>query len=72
MPGLAGRLPPGDGQIDLPAIPGRLALDLPIALEVPMTAFTREAGTEAVVRRVREAAGRLLQSMAGAASAPAA
>ena len=62
--GRAERLPPGEGQIDLPAILGRLPPDLPIALEVPMTAFAREAGTEAVARRVREAAGRLLQSIA--------
>ena len=34
-----------------------------------MTALTREIGAEAVARRVREAAGRLLQSIAGAASA---
>lgn len=62
--GRAERLPPGEGQIDLPAILRRLPPDLPLALEVPMTAYAREAGTEAVARRVREAAGRLLQSIA--------
>ncbi|MFO1047311.1 MAG: sugar phosphate isomerase/epimerase [Geminicoccaceae bacterium] len=70
--GRAERLPPGEGQIDLPAILRRLPPDLPLALEVPMTAYAREAGTEAVARRARAAAGRLLQSMTGAASAPAA
>ena len=68
--GRAERLPPGEGQIDLPAILRRLPPDLPLALEVPMTAYARGVGTEAVARRVRGAAGRLLQSMAGAVSAP--
>ena len=51
--GRAERLPPGEGQIDLPAILRRLPPDLPLALEVPMTAYAREAGTEAVARRAR-------------------
>lgn len=70
--GRAERLPPGEGQIDLPAILRRLPPDLPLALEVPMTAYAREAGTEAVARRARVAAGRLLHSITGATSAPAA
>ena len=37
-----------------------------------MTALARAIGTEAVARRAREAAGRLLQSIAGATSASAA
>lgn len=70
--GRAERLPTGEGQIDLAAILRRLPPDLPLALEVPMTALAREIGTEAVARRVREAAGRLLHSIAGAPSASAA
>ena len=70
--GRAERLPPGEGQIDLPAILRRLPPDLPLALEVPMIALARAIGTEAVARRAREAAGRLLQSIAGATSASAA
>ena len=70
--GRAERLPPGEGQIDLAAILCRLPRDQPLALEVPMTALVREIGADAVARRVREAAGRLLHSTAGAPSASAA
>ena len=50
----------GRGQIDLPAILRRLPPDMPLALEVPMTSLAREIGPEAVARRAREAADRLL------------
>lgn len=70
--GRAERLPPGEGQIDLASILRRLPPDLPLALEVPMTGLAREIGAEAVARRVREAASRLLQLIAGAPSASAA
>jgi sugar phosphate isomerase/epimerase len=54
------RLPPGEGGIDIRAIVEAMPAEIPIALEVPMETLTREIGSEAVVRRVREAAGRLL------------
>ena len=58
--GRAERLPPGEGGIDIPAILRHMPPDIPIALEVPMTSLAREIGPEAVARRVREAADRLL------------
>ena len=60
--GRAERLPPGEGGIDLAAILGRMPQGIPIALEVPMTALAHEIGPEAVARRVREAAARLLDA----------
>jgi sugar phosphate isomerase/epimerase len=54
------RLPPGEGGIDIRGILQHLPPDIAVALEVPMTAATAAKGTEAVVRRVREAAERLL------------
>jgi sugar phosphate isomerase/epimerase len=54
------RLPPGEGAIDIAGILGRMPLGIPVALEVPMQALTREIGAEAVARRVREAAVRVL------------
>ena len=39
-----------------------LSPDIPVGLEVPMTAMMAARGAEAVVRRVREAAERLLGS----------
>ncbi len=57
--GRAERLPPGEGAIDLMAILRHLPPGIPLALEVPMTGWAREVGSEAVARRVREAATRL-------------
>ena len=51
---------PGEGAIDLMAILRHLPPGIPMALEVPMTSWAREVGPEAVARRVREAATRLL------------
>jgi sugar phosphate isomerase/epimerase len=58
--GRAERLPPGEGGIDILAILRHMPPGVPIALEVPMTKLAREIGPEAVARRVREAADRLL------------
>jgi sugar phosphate isomerase/epimerase len=58
--GRAERLPPGEGGIDIRAIVNCMPEGLPIALEVPMTAFTASEGVEAVALRVRLAASRLL------------
>lgn len=56
----AERLPPGEGEIDIKAILACMPDNIPVALEVPMTELTGRIGPEAVARRVREAAGRLL------------
>ncbi|GAA6148539.1 TIM barrel protein [Pseudooceanicola nitratireducens] len=50
--GRAERLPPGDGGIDLSAYVRALPGDLPLALEVPMTAHTAAHGPEATVAHV--------------------
>lgn len=54
------RLPPGEGGIDIAGILRHLPPDVPIGLEVPMTALLAARGAEAVARRVREAARALL------------
>jgi sugar phosphate isomerase/epimerase len=54
------RLPPGEGGIDIKGIFQNLPPDIPVGLEVPMTAMMAAKGAEAVARRVREAAERLL------------
>jgi sugar phosphate isomerase/epimerase len=54
------RLPPGEGGIDIPAIVRSMPPDIPIALEIPMTALTRAVGPAEVARRAREAATRVL------------
>ena len=54
------RLPPGDGGIDIKRILIRMPRDIPIALEVPMTAMAAAEGEEVVALRVRRAAERLL------------
>jgi sugar phosphate isomerase/epimerase len=56
----AERLPPGEGGLDIKGILRHMPPGVPMALEVPMEALTREIGAEAVARRVREAARRLL------------
>ena len=60
--GRAERLPPGEGEIDIRSIVSALPPGIPVALEVPMTAMAAAEGGEAVARRVRQAAGRLLGS----------
>ncbi len=60
------RLPPGDGGIDIPAIVSRMPAGIPVALEVPMDTLTRKIGPEAVARRVREAAARVLRDVESA------
>jgi sugar phosphate isomerase/epimerase len=54
------RLPPGEGGIDIKGILQHLPPNIPVGLEVPMTAYMAAKGVEAVVRRVRQAAERLL------------
>jgi sugar phosphate isomerase/epimerase len=53
------RLPPGEGGIDIKRILSHMPQDIPVALEVPMTAVAAAEGEEAVARRVRQAAERL-------------
>jgi sugar phosphate isomerase/epimerase len=54
------RLPPGEGEIDIKGILANLPTNIPIALEVPMTALAASLGEEAVARRVFQAAQSLL------------
>ena len=54
------RLPPGEGGIDIKSILSHMPQDIPVALEVPMTAVAAVEGEEAVALRVRQAAERLL------------
>ena len=56
----AERLPPGEGDINIRDILGRLPSGVPIGLEVPMESLTRERGPEEVARRVLNAAVQLL------------
>jgi sugar phosphate isomerase/epimerase len=58
--GRAERLPPGEGGIDIKGILSHMPQDIPVALEVPMTAMSAVEGAEAVALRVRQAALRLL------------
>ncbi len=58
--GRAERLPPGKGRIDIKRLLTQMPPNIPIALEVPMTAMTAAQGAEAVALRVRKAASRLL------------
>jgi sugar phosphate isomerase/epimerase len=55
----AERLPPGEGGIEIKRVLDHMPAGIPVALEVPMTAFTRAAGPAAVARRVIDA-GRLV------------
>jgi sugar phosphate isomerase/epimerase len=57
----AERLPPGEGGINILGVIDALPAEIPVTLEVPMETLTREIGPGAVARRVREAAGRLLE-----------
>jgi len=61
--GRAERLPPGEGGIDIVGILRHMPRGIPVALEIPMTAMTAAQGTEAVARRVRQAAERLLETV---------
>jgi sugar phosphate isomerase/epimerase len=54
------RLPPGEGAIDIKRILSHMPQNIPVALEVPMTATAAAEGEEAVALRVRQAAERLL------------
>ncbi|MCB1388273.1 MAG: sugar phosphate isomerase/epimerase [Rhodobacteraceae bacterium] len=63
----AERLPPGEGQIPLAAFLAALPADLPLGLEVPMTALARTAEPGAILRRVHDAA-RAILAHAGRAS----
>lgn len=58
----AERLPPGEGQIDLAGWLAALPGDCPLAVEVPMTALTRQVGPDAVLRRLAETARRLAKA----------
>ncbi len=62
----AERLPPGEGGLDILGVLRHLPPASPIALEVPMARLTRAIGPEAVARRVRAAAARLLMQHAAA------
>lgn len=58
--GRAERLPPGEGQIPLAEFLAALPADLPLGLEVPMTALCKEVGGAEVIRRVMAATRRVL------------
>ena len=63
--GRAERLPPGEGEINLVGILEAMPKDIPIAIEVPMERLTSEIGPEAVARRVREGAERVMAHVKG-------
>ncbi len=58
--GRAERLPPGEGDIDLHGFLSGLPADLPLGLEIPMTALSASAGSNAAIRRALAGARRLL------------
>ena len=60
--GRAERLPPGQGEIDIRAILAHLPSDIPIALEVPMTAKSRALGSAAVASEAFAALRQMLAS----------
>lgn len=53
--GRAERLPPGEGEINLTDIVRLMPRDIPMALEIPMTEYTRDKGSEALARRIFQA-----------------
>lgn len=57
------RLPPGEGEIDLVSFLNALPPDIPLALEVPMTAMARSEGPRAVVKTVMAATRRYLENV---------
>jgi sugar phosphate isomerase/epimerase len=61
----AERLPPSEGEIDLVGILDAMPQGIPIALEVPMRRLTNEIGHEAVARRVRDGAARVMSQVKG-------
>lgn len=61
--GRAERLPPGEGAINLADIVTLMPKDMPIALEIPMTEYTLEKGTEAVALMVFEATKQFLNGL---------
>ena len=62
------RLPAGEGQIPLCPILDALPPDLPVALEVPMTARTRAEGIESIARHVLERTRAFLAGLKEAAT----
>lgn len=62
------RLPAGDGQIALAPILRALPADLPVAVEVPMTARTRAEGIESVLRHVLQRTRGFLHGIGGPAT----
>ncbi|KGJ02749.1 Sugar phosphate isomerase/epimerase [Paracoccus halophilus] len=58
------RLPPGEGQIALAPILRALPPDMPVALEIPMTALTRAQGPGAAAARAIKATRQLLDRLA--------
>lgn len=54
------RLPPGEGGIDIKGIMAHMPKNIPIGLEVPMTAKANAEGLEAVAKHVIEATRRYL------------
>ena len=63
---LGGRLPPGEGGIDLLALLAHLPADLPLSLEVPNTAMTAKFGVEDWSRRVLASARTLVDRVSTA------
>ncbi len=61
--GRAERLPPGEGDIDLLAIVRAMPADIPVSLEVPMTAMARRDGYEAVAAQARRGAAAVLRAL---------
>ncbi|THD73947.1 sugar phosphate isomerase/epimerase [Thalassobius vesicularis] len=63
--GRAERLAPGEGQIDLASFVNALPCDLPLALEVPMTALASAEGPKAVIERIMSSTRRFLNGLTG-------
>lgn len=59
----SGRLPPGEGRIELGALLGALPADLPLALEVPNLVRMGESGQEAWCRLVLTAGRRVAEAL---------
>jgi hypothetical protein len=60
----AERLPPGEGELDLPFLIAHMPAGIPVVLEVPMAALLEEAGPEELVRLALASALRLLEKSA--------
>lgn len=57
------RLPPGEGGLPISAVVAHMPDGIPVALEVPMDALTRERGPEEVARRAIAGAKRVLTNL---------